>query len=176
MQFNIQEETAFARSLIEYACEKCGVPTLSNRIDLVWKNRMTRAHGRAGRRLNGRYQISLSLAQWPYTPVYERKNTIVHETCHCIHLFFKKSFEGQPHGEYWQKLMRQCGVEPERTLSGDALSPEYQKKMMAKMMANRFAVKCQCATPVMVSQTIKNRILAGARHYRCARCKTPLVI
>jgi SprT protein len=99
------------RRWIRYACERNDVPELAQVIQVEWKTRFTRRLGDA--LYNPRsYQarIRLSVPLWERATEEERRETVVHETCHVIAGY---QFGSVPsHGVEWKEAMRKCGLKP----------------------------------------------------------------
>ena len=101
------------REWIDFACEQNGVgaylPTL---IEVKWNRRFTKRIGDAGYSDHPlRAIIRLSPWIWERASNTQRRETIIHETCHIVawHSYGRAI---QPHGPQWKLAMRKCGVAP----------------------------------------------------------------
>ena len=94
---------------------------------------------------------------------------VPHEVCHIAvwHWckYFKKSIP-KPHGVKWKTMMLEVGVTPNRTHNYDVSNVRAKK-------IKEFQYFCTCATPIIVSSIIHNRILKGDL-YRCRKCHESL--
>ena len=99
------------RSWIRFACEVNGVPELAEMIVVEWNNRFTRKLADAlhspSRNLA---RIRLSIPLWPRATEQQRRDTVIHETCHVI--VFRQYPTARSHGSEWKEAMLNCGVEP----------------------------------------------------------------
>lgn len=99
---------------IAFACERNGVAELANSIMVEWNQRFTRRLGDAIYvRSTGLGRIRLSIPLWPRASEKDRRETVIHETCHVIVGY--KFCNAPHHGAEWKAAMRACGVEPSRT-------------------------------------------------------------
>lgn len=109
---------------IWFACESNGVPELAQAIIVEWNPRFTRRLGDGVYSpITYRARIRLSLPLWPRASDKDRRETVIHETCHCI-VGYKHLDKGSfgvvaPHGSEWKQAMRNCGVEPLRNHTVD---------------------------------------------------------
>ena len=116
------------RGWIKHACDCNGVPELAQMIWIEWNKRFTSRLGDATyNRISMRARIRLSLPLWPRLSEEERKETVVHETCHCI-VTYIHGFVPRPHGFEWKKTMRNCGFEPRRLHSVDRTSLALRRR------------------------------------------------
>jgi SprT protein len=105
-QPNIKEWTRFA-------CECNNAEELAQAIIVEWNSRFTRRLGDGVYSpLTHRARIRLSLPIWPRASEKERRETVIHEVCHCI-VGYKHGVVAH-HGSEWKEAMRNCGVEPLR--------------------------------------------------------------
>ena len=125
---------AEVRGWIEYTCECCGCPELAERIGIKWSKRMTATAGIVGRKgyMYGprSYEIKFSVGLFENATPAEREQTVIHEVCHACddHLSpngWSSSEEG--HGYSWRKLMKACGLSPDRfhSISRKGLVDQY---------------------------------------------------
>ena len=71
------------RGQIEEACRACGVPELSGRIRVFWNSRFIARMGDAcWDQVRGVGLMRLSRPLWPKASDEERRETVIHETCH----------------------------------------------------------------------------------------------
>lgn len=119
-------------------------------------------HGRVAPR------IRLSAPLWPRVSDAERKETVVHETCHVVQLYeaYKAGKRVKPHGKEWQYLMRKCGYEPKVTHDVDTAGVKNSRKTAR--------VYCRCPEPAhAVTPRLWERVAMG-RRYTCRTCKARL--
>jgi SprT protein len=104
---------------IRFACDRNCVPELARVIVVEWNRRFTRRLGDGGYNLRTKgARIRLSIPLWPRTSEQERRETVIHEACHCI-VGFKHGQVARPHGGKWKQAMGACGVRPLRTHNVD---------------------------------------------------------
>jgi SprT protein len=153
------------RELIDAACRACGVPELSARIGVIWSGRFSARMGDARwdpRR--GAGLIRLSRPLWPKASNEERRETVVHETCHVIADY---RFGGrQGHGPRWRQMMALCGYrDPQRCHAVDREAIQQRRERRRVEVRAR----CGCAEGVVVGPVQARRIRAGVA-YRCRKC------
>ena len=103
---------------IRFACECNLVPELAQVILVEWNPRFTRRLGDGGyNRHSMGARVRLSLPLWPRASEADRRETVIHETCHVIIGY--KFGNARHHGPEWKEAMKNCGVEPQRTHSVD---------------------------------------------------------
>ena len=101
------------KSWILQACESNGVPELAQAIIVEWNSRFTRRLGDGVYSpITFRARIRLSLPLWPRASEKDRRETVIHEACHCI-VGYKFGVVAH-HGSEWKAAMKNCGVEPLR--------------------------------------------------------------
>jgi SprT protein len=153
------------RELIELTCRACGVPELSARIRVTWSGRFIARMGDARwDAAAGCGLIRLSRPLWPKASDEERRETVVHETCHVIAdcRFGRR----QGHGPRWRQMMARCGyVHAQRCHSVDREAiQERRERRRVEVLA-----RCGCADGVIVGPVQARRIRAGMV-YRCRTC------
>ena len=96
------------------------------------------------------------------------EHTVGHEVAHLVqynHPHFPKDRKNNPpHGRYWQKVMRDFEIKPERC---------HSFKMPSARVTITIKFTCKCKEH-LVSKTIANRISKG-KVYNCLKCKNPIV-
>lgn len=98
---------------IDFAVDRNDVIYLSNLIRVRWNNRFTQRFGDARiakDRLRGRIRLSPMI--WERATSVQRRETIIHETCHIIAWHLHGTLI-KPHGSEWRTAMTNCGVHPE---------------------------------------------------------------
>ncbi len=115
------------REWIDFALDRNDVGYLSNMIRVRWNKRFIRKFADAMfGKSPPRGIIRLSPRIWERATETERRETIIHETCHVV-AFHLHGIEIKPHGAEWKEAMANCGVEPVRChnipLVGIALFP-----------------------------------------------------
>ena len=98
----MEEESKIAdrhiKEWIRFACECNEVPELAQVIVVEWNPRFTRRLGDAGYSpITYRARIRLSIPLWPRASEQDRRETVIHETCHLI-VGFKHGFGPAAHG------------------------------------------------------------------------------
>jgi len=98
---------------IWFACQRNDAEELAQAIIVEWNSRFTRRLGDGVYSpITFRARIRLSLPLWPRASEKERRETVIHEACHCI-VGYKFGVVA-PHGPEWKQAMTNCGVEPLR--------------------------------------------------------------
>jgi len=153
------------REQILAACRACGVPELSARIRIVWSGRFIARMGDARwDRAQGIGIIRLSRALWPKASEDERRETVIHETCHVI---ADCRFGGkQGHGPSWRRMMALCGyARPTRCHAVDSETiRERRERRRAEVLG-----RCGCAGGVVLGPVQARRVRAGVV-YCCRKC------
>lgn len=132
-------------------------------VEIGFNYRYTRVLGRAVFPLNGKPKIILAAKIWARASQKERRETVIHETCHLIAYHEAKGKRIRPHGDEWKALMWRCGVKPNRTHDVDVTGLSKRKTIQAT---------CDCPAPHYLTKRKANRILEGTLQCRCTRCKT----
>lgn len=103
------------RSWSSFACEKNEVPELADKIVVQWNRRFTRRLGDAiYSRKKKRGRIRLSVPLWSRCTGDDKRETVIHETCHVI-VGYKNcdsTKRVKPHGPEWRAAMIRCGLKP----------------------------------------------------------------
>jgi SprT protein len=139
-------EDRHIRSWIRFACERNGVPELSQVILVEWNQRFTRRLGDAAYSPSTfRARIRLSIPLWPRASEEDRRETVIHEACHLI-ASFKHGFVAA-HGHEWRLAMRACGVEPLRTHQVDrtGLARRHRRFILLDCPNQGLESKCRCS-------------------------------
>jgi len=103
--------------------------------------------------------IRLSAVLWPRATEVERTETIIHEACHVVQLYFYPT--SAAHGREWAALMRKAGRKPQRCHQVDRTG--IQRKNA------RVAASCLCGNVRAITTNKATRIRRGAS-YRCLKC------
>jgi SprT protein len=120
---------------------------LAQVIVVEWNRRFTRRLGDAGySSVTFRAKIRLSLPLYPRAMERDRRETVIHETCHII-VGYKFGQVAQ-HGLEWKKAMRNCGVEPLRTHEVDRTGLARRQRRFVLLDCPRQGAerKCRCTT------------------------------
>jgi len=112
-------------------------------------------------------RIRLSEPMWPMISQAERRDTVIHETCHIV-VMHEDSLAGRTgrnrskaHGPEWRQKMRACGLEPARLHDFDVSKlPNSRKK---------FKLYCSCDTFPVTKNRLK-KVLRGEATFRCRKC------
>jgi SprT protein len=159
------------REQIEAACRACGVPELAGRIRVIWSARFSARMGDARwDKVRGVGLIRLSRPLWPKASAEERRETVIHETCHVI---ADRRFGGkQGHGLAWQHMMLLCGYpEPKRCHSVDHEAIQQRRERRRVEVRGR----CGCVEGVILGPVQARRLRAG-EHYHCRRCSQRIAL
>jgi len=98
---------------IDFALDRNEIGYLSNMIRVRWNKRFTRRFGDAVIAKDGlRGRIRLSPMIWERATSVDRRETIIHETCHIV-AWHLHGTAIKPHGSEWQTAMNNCGIDPE---------------------------------------------------------------
>ncbi len=147
------------RATIAKTCAKCGYPKLGKTIPFTFNKRFTDSFGAAG---SGAVEFSGPL--WGRATPKQRKQVIIHETCHV--LSEEKYGENiKPHGQEWEEMMELAGAEP--IIYHDVDNEDLYRPQRC------YAIRCKsCAHEDTITQNMRTRILNGSQHF-CRQCKTP---
>jgi SprT protein len=117
---NAVEDQHHVDDWVRFACECNQVPDLAQMILVEWNPRFTRrlGDGYYNNRVLLGARIRLSLPLWPRASEEDRRETVIHETCHVV-VGLKFGRQARHHGPEWRQAMKNCGVEPLRTHSVD---------------------------------------------------------
>ena len=156
---------------IEWACRTCGVPELIGRIRVLWSGRFIARMGDARwDKRRGTGIIRLSRPLWPKASDEERRETVIHETCHVIADY---RFGGkQGHGPHWHQMMSLCGYErPQRCHGVDHEAiRERRERRRVEVLGH-----CGCAEGVILGPVQAQRLRGGAA-YRCRTCNQRIAL
>ena len=144
-------------------------------LDVEWNKNFRRKMGVATFRYNSykntkSAEIVFSAALWPHAPSdKDRDQTVIHEVCHIVDYWKMTKDSNYPrlggHKEPWKKLMRQCGVDPERCYTWKR--PDELKNKQRE----RYQIKCwSCQKVFTCTIIVVRRILSGEREYHCSLC------
>ena len=98
---------------IWFACERNEVPEFAQVIVVEWNRRFTRRIGDGGYNFATMgARIRLSIPLWSRASEQERRETVIHEACHCIVAY--KYGHAPCHDSKWKEAMQKCGVKPQR--------------------------------------------------------------
>jgi SprT protein len=104
---------------IWFACGQNEVEELAQTIIIEWNSRFTRRMADAFYcPATYRARIRLSIPLWPRASEEQRRETIIHEVCHCV-VWYKHGLLVLAHGGQWKQAMLRCGLEPVRCHSID---------------------------------------------------------
>ena len=91
------------RKWIRFACDSNEVDELAQVIVVEWNPRFTRRlEDAAYSSITYRARIRLSIPLWPRATEEDRRETVIHETCHLI-AFYKFGQVAAPHGSEWRR-------------------------------------------------------------------------
>jgi SprT protein len=146
--------------LIQYACDTNNVSELAETIEFKFNKRFTKRLGDAN--ANTR-TIRFSTLLWERASEEQRKETVIHETCHIV-AYYKAWMQKQhildSHGKEWVTAMKNAGYD----------SPnKYHKVNRAglKKKYSAYYVACNCATRKVTSYMFT---LIIDKQWHCDRC------
>ena len=156
------DEQKFIWENIEYTLEKCGLTDLLNKINVKWSNHLTHtaAHAKGFGKI-----ITISNDLWERADQDQRRELVVHETCHlCVFEKYKLGMY-RSHGIEWQNFMQLCGfMFPKRC--HDIEIKKVRKK-------RRFLYACGCCKHV-ISARKHNKVARNEIMFlRCVKCGQP---
>lgn len=158
------------RTLIQETCDKAGKSEIGPYISFEFSGRLKTTFGKAWtlRDINGG-KISFSSVLWGRAKLLERKDTIIHETCHILANLISKSNCG--HNHFWKTLMRVCGA------SNVSRCHKVSTEGLTRTQ-KRFSFSCrQCDKSIKVSANLRTRIINSVgrnKYYVCRRCKSKI--
>jgi SprT protein len=131
------------RQWIKFACDCNGVSELAQVIVVEWNRRFTRRLGDAAYSPTT-YRARIRLSLWPRASEEDRRETIIHETCHLV-AFYQHGFVAA-HGHEWRLAMRNCGVEPLRlhTVDRTGLARRQRRFVLLDCPQDGSDMKCRC--------------------------------
>ena len=146
----MEEESKIAdrhiKSWIRFACDCNGASELAQAILVEWNPRFTRRLGDAAYSpITYRARIRLSIPLWPRASEQDRRETVIHETCHVI-VGFKHGFGLAAHGSEWRLAMKNCAVEPLRLHNVDrtGLARRQRRFILVDCPHQGIERKCRC--------------------------------
>lgn len=147
---------------IKEACRKCRCPRLASQITFEFHPRFTRRGGDCDLY---RKKLRFSEPLWPRMSETQRRQTVIHETCHLIR-YTLYGHTRTYHDDKWKLLMVICGAEPDRCHDIDSrgLGRKY----------TRYQVKCSCRTLYVGS--VRKRNLEKGKVYLCIHCRRPVTL
>jgi len=159
------------REQIETACRVCSAPELCGRIRVTWNGRFIARMGDARwDKVRGLGLIRLSRPLWPRASDEERRETVIHETCHVIADY---RFGGkQGHGPAWKRMMALCGyTQPQRCHSVDREAIQQRRAQRRIEVRGR----CGCTAGVILGPVQAQRLRRGTT-YRCRKCSQQIAL
>jgi SprT protein len=158
------EDRHSIRRWIQLACDCNGVPELAQAVIVEWNPRF------AARLGDGSYsvismeaKIRLSIPLWPRASDQDRRETVIHETCHVI-VKYKGPFV-RDHGPEWKAAMRNCGVEPLRTHSLDRSGLTRRQRRFVLLDCPNQGIEHKCRMTVRDFHRVQKGI-----EFWCKRC------
>ena len=136
------------REWIRFACERNDVPELAQAFSVEWNPRFTlRLGGAHYSPISMHPRIRLSIPLWPRASTKDRRETVIHETCHCI-VGYKHGYAASAHGFEWKEAMKNCGVEPRRLHSVDRTGLIRRRRFFILRDCPNEGIerKCRCIT------------------------------
>lgn len=124
MSLNTTQDTW---EFIHYVFETLGVSELSDCTTLTWSSRLTSTGGTGGYSLYiNKGRIKLSSVLWKHATQADRIKLVIHEACHVVQRYLYPY--SKPHGHEWKRLMRRCGLTPERCHSINTSACNYKRQ------------------------------------------------
>ena len=145
---------------IQYACDMNNMPELADEITYDFRNGMTKTAGLAYRQAK---YITFSTILWNRATQEERKQLVVHETCHIVAC---EKYNVEPsHGKEWQQCMANANVIAEQyhTINRDGL----------RRVNIKYECQCGC-TRVFVGDKKAAQVRQG--NLECQRCGTTITL
>ena len=151
--------TSNINETIEFALLRNGVEYLYPNIEWKFNNRFIRILGQCSS--NGSIEFSTKL--WERATPNERRQVVIHETCHYIARMKYGHIDGwhKAHGAAWQQCMINCGVEPKRCHSVD--NSGLRRKTI------RYLASCSCGLEHLFTAGQVEKIARGS-YYTCRQC------
>lgn len=150
--------------LIKETCEKANAANLFEKITWSYNKRLTGVLGRAW----SRNHIEFSTKIFDLIEPEERRDTIIHETCHLI-AWFLYGYEISAHGKEWKRLMVKTDGRPLRCAAKPIPGLDKLRRKI-----RRYAFECACKgwmlTPKFFACYTKGQKIG------CPRCRTELTL
>ena len=153
---------------IRFACESNEVPELAQAIIVEWNSRFTRRLGDGVYSpLTFRARIRLSLPLWPRASEKDRREAVIHETCHCI-VGYKYEVVA-PHGLEWKEAMKNCGVEPLRGHNVDRTGLARRRRLFILLDCPNEGIERKCRI-----RSKEFNLVQQGKWFVCKNCGLPL--
>lgn len=113
--------------------------------------------------------VRFSVPLWERATPDERRECVVHEVCHIVDRHEASLADrplGKPHGVLWQRLMRRCGLNPERCHRIDRAGIRRTQK--------RYPATCGCREIGLSGRRVA-RMRKGIV-YRCTKCGGAIIL
>lgn len=165
LQQQITDKDEWIKSIVDSTLDKLDYTKLSDVIVVEFNGRFTQLAGRAKYRDN---KIELSTKLWEVSSEDQRRETVVHETCHIV---VRNQFGSaiQSHGYEWRSAMIKCGYyNPQRCHTIDRQSIPRQKR-------RKYRYGCRCGDSHVIGAVRHSRIANNKATYRCKRCRQTIV-
>jgi len=154
------------RSWIRFACQRNEVPELSQAVVVEWNRRFTRRLGDGVYSpISMRARIRLSAPLWPRASEIDRRETVIHETCHVIVGYKFGGYAVFPHGPEWKEAMRACGVEPLRTHTVDRSGLARRQRLFILLDCPSEGIERKCRCTAREYNTLRR-----GNEFWCKRC------
>ena len=149
---------------IWFACQRNDAEELAQAIIVEWNSRFTRRLGDGVYSpITFRARIRLSLPLWPRASEKERRETVIHEACHCI-VGYKHGIVAH-HGLEWKQAMRNCGVEPLRNHTVDRTGLARRRRLFILLDCPNEGLERKCRINVRQFNLLKK-----GKWFRCKVC------
>ena len=154
------------RGWIRFACDCNEVPELAQVVVVEWNPRFTRRLGDAAYSpITYGARIRLSLPLWPRASEEDRRETVIHETCHIIAFYKFGGYVVFPHGPEWKEAMRACGVEPLRTHNVDRTGLARRQRLFIILDCPNEGIERKCRMNAK-----EHNVLRRGGEFWCKRC------
>ncbi len=131
------------KTWIWFACQRNDAEELAQAIVVEWNSRFTRRLGDGVYSpVTFRARIRLSLPLWPRASEKERRETVIHEVCHCI-VGYKHGSVAH-HGQEWNQAMKNCGVEPLRNHNVDRTGLARRRRLFILLDCPNQGIERKC--------------------------------
>jgi predicted SprT family Zn-dependent metalloprotease len=147
----MQSDDEKVSAWIDEALDHTGWSGIRNKIKHAWNPRLRSSFGRV---VTPGTRIELSTKMWKVTSAKQKREVVIHESCHVIEIFQTGKTD---HGEMWTELMQQCGFK----------NPNPTHEILD--FVRRHELRCGCSIHVL-STVLYNRIKNGSHEYACKKC------
>jgi len=147
-------------NIIKDTCILAGRPNDYKKLTWRFNSRLKTTMGYADYQTN---TIDFCYRLWGRASYLDRRQVIIHETCHLI-CFYKYNAD-MGHNQIWKNMMVRCNAEPERyhNVNVDGMRNKYNKKL--------YEVRCECSIYTVDSHQL---YYMKKNNNRCVMCKSEI--